>query len=370
MSRNGSGTAQVPNSFSTRTTISSSAVNANFSSVASDLTNSLALDGQSTMTGQFKASTGSAATPSISFGSDTDTGFYRSSGNTIGIAAGGAVVGTIGANGITDANSYVVVGLPTGFGPVPWSASTAPTGWVRCNGRTIGNASSGATERANADTENLFTHLWNNHADSVLAVSGGRGASAAADYAANKTIALFDIRSAAVIGTDDMGNSAAGRLGTIHTTPTIIGTAAGTETVALVEANNGPHTHTGPSHTHTYSSTTGAVSTTHTHTVSGTSGAEASHAHTIAVTTATDTSTSGGGTRVTGVTQGSGVSTTAGTSHTHAISFESQTESNGHTHTVSGTTAAGGTGATGSSGSGTAHSNLQRSIVFPFILKL
>lgn len=325
MSRNGSGTASVPNSFSTGTTISSSAVNANFSSVASDLTNSLALDGQSTMTGQIKAATGSAATPSISFGSDTNTGFYRSDADTIGIACGGSSVATISSSGIVDSNSNVVVGLPTGLGPLPWSAATAPTGWVRCNGRTIGNASSGATERANADTVNLFTHLWNNHADSVLAVSGGRGASAAADYAANKTIALFDTRGSAIAGTEDMGSTVAGRINSIHTTSTTIGTRGGAQTHTLSTSEI-------PSHSHVFS---------------GTTDGGGDHAHTVSQVTATDTSTSGGGQRVTTVSTGSGISTsTAGS----------------HTHTFNGTTVvAGGAGS---------HANLQPTIVFPMIIKL
>jgi hypothetical protein len=68
--------------------------------------------------------------------------------------------------------------------------TTADTGWVLMNDTTIGNASSGATGRANADTSALFTLLWTNTADAQCAVSTGRGASAAADYAANKTIAL------------------------------------------------------------------------------------------------------------------------------------------------------------------------------------
>ncbi len=65
-------------------------------------------------------------------------------------------------------------------------------GFVRLNGRNIGSAVSGATERANADTQDLFEHLW--QTDSTLAVSGGRGVSATADFEANKTIALPDFR--------------------------------------------------------------------------------------------------------------------------------------------------------------------------------
>lgn len=88
----------------------------------------------------------------------------------------------------------------------------AVSGWVRSNGLSIGSASSGATERANADTEDLFTLLWNQ--DSSLSVSGGRGANAAADWAANKTIALPDLRHRLLAGLGDMGNSNAGRIAT------------------------------------------------------------------------------------------------------------------------------------------------------------
>lgn len=85
------------------------------------------------------------------------------------------------------------------------------TGWVRDNGRTIGSASSGATERANADTSALFSYLWNNFSNTICPVSTGRGANATADFDANKTITLPDKRGYVPGGLDDMGNSAAGR---------------------------------------------------------------------------------------------------------------------------------------------------------------
>jgi hypothetical protein len=103
------------------------------------------------------------------------------------------------------------------------------TGFVRANGRTIGSATSGATERANADTSALFAFLWG--ADANLAVSGGRGASAAADYAANKTLTLPDWRGRSIAGLDDMGSSAAGRLTASYfgTAATVLGAAGGAE---------------------------------------------------------------------------------------------------------------------------------------------
>jgi hypothetical protein len=39
------------------------------------------------------------------------------------------------------------------------------SGFVRQNGRTIGSATSGATERANADVQALFEYLWNTDAN-------------------------------------------------------------------------------------------------------------------------------------------------------------------------------------------------------------
>ena len=104
------------------------------------------------------------------------------------------------------------------------------TGWVRDNGRTLGSASSGATERANTDTEALYTFLWNTFSNTICPVSTGRGANAAADFAANKTITLPDKRGYIPGGLDDMGNSAASRYanvpvvsGSVTTAGSVIG---------------------------------------------------------------------------------------------------------------------------------------------------
>jgi hypothetical protein len=133
--------------------------------------------------------------------------------------------------------------LATGDIKSQYSTNTL-AGWVRANGRTIGNASSGATERANADTSALFTFLYN--ADGSLAVSGGRGASAAADYAANKTITLPDFRGRVLASFDDMGNSAAGRLTTSTMTGNGIGAVASSgQLQTLITANLPAYTPTG-----------------------------------------------------------------------------------------------------------------------------
>lgn len=80
-------------------------------------------------------------------------------------------------------------------------------GWLPCNGLTIGSALSGANH-ASADNEALFLFLW--QTDESLVVVGGRGANAAADWAANKRLTLPDMRGRVLAGLDTMGNSAAG----------------------------------------------------------------------------------------------------------------------------------------------------------------
>ncbi|MFZ9336325.1 MAG: hypothetical protein ACO248_10665, partial [Burkholderiaceae bacterium] len=45
-------------------------------------------------------SSGTAAAPALTFASDTDTGIYRKSANTIGVACGGSEVAAISSSGI------------------------------------------------------------------------------------------------------------------------------------------------------------------------------------------------------------------------------------------------------------------------------
>lgn len=85
-------------------------------------------------------------------------------------------------------------------------------GFVRMNERTIGNVGSGATERANADTEALFIYIWTNFSDALAPVSGGRGATASSDFAANKTITVPSMQGITAGGLDDMGGTVANRI--------------------------------------------------------------------------------------------------------------------------------------------------------------
>lgn len=65
-----------------------------------------------------------------------------------------------------------------------------PSGWIRLQIGTIGSEGSGATLLASSQAQNLYYLLWNRMANAQCPVTGGRGASAAADFSANKPIAL------------------------------------------------------------------------------------------------------------------------------------------------------------------------------------
>lgn len=131
------------------------------------------------------------------------------------------------------------------------------SGFVRANGRTIGNASSAATERAADNVQALFEKLWAKDVG-AFEVIGGRGASALADWAANKQIYLPDFRGRTLFGANSMGAGNSGRLSlaNIQTTgadqntagtggagPDVIGSHGGAETVALTEAQLAAHDH-------------------------------------------------------------------------------------------------------------------------------
>ena len=146
----------------------------------------------------------------------------------------------------------------------------APTGWIIGNGGTIGSATSGSTTRANADTEALFTLFWNNFTNGTLPIfnSDGsvssRGASAAVDFAANKRLRIFDLRTRYDRGADlGLGFNTSLFVGTTqadsvgphrHTLPRTsvdsagvatvhsVGTAAGTIDTSLTDSSIGDET--------------------------------------------------------------------------------------------------------------------------------
>jgi len=199
------------------------------------------------------------------------------------------------------------------------------TGWVRCNGRTIGSATSGATELQSATTEALFKYLWT----TPLAMfdSGGVAATkttAAADWTANCQMAVPDMRGRCIFGEDDMGNTAAGRLTAagFGADGKVLGNSGGAEQRTLAAANLPAHTHSG---------TTGNESASHTHGFSGTTGGEsAQHTHPVNNQGSLGGYQSGGG--LGAAVAGTGNTGVNSVDHTHTFSGTTATPSAQHTH--------------------------------------
>lgn len=89
----------IPNTFLPSTTISSTAMNQNFSEVADGIEASLALDGTDTMTGVLRLANGSAAAPALTFGSDLNLGIFRKTTDELGFTTAGVLAAHIDAAG-------------------------------------------------------------------------------------------------------------------------------------------------------------------------------------------------------------------------------------------------------------------------------
>jgi len=112
--------------------------------------------------------------------------------------------------------------------------TTADVGFIMADDGSIGSASSGASNRANADTEALYTLLYNNMSDAECPVTTGRGASAAADFAANKSLTI-PLTLGRAIGVAGTGASLTART---------LGDTVGEETHAQTVAETAAHSHT------------------------------------------------------------------------------------------------------------------------------
>lgn len=110
-------------------------------------------------------------------------------------------------------------------------------GWIAANDMSIGSATSGATGRANKDTWPLFSFLWNGVSNANAPVSGGRGVSAIADFAANKTLTIPKVlgRAIASMGLPSSGGQAI---------TWALGQVTGEELHVLTVPELAAHTHT------------------------------------------------------------------------------------------------------------------------------
>lgn len=105
--------------------------------------------GIATVTGAILGADGTAALPSFSFSSDTDTGMYRAGANSIGFATGGSSRWTIDSNGSflsALSGGTAVIRAPNGTAASPAFSFTGDTGTgiYRSAVNTLGFAAAGA----------------------------------------------------------------------------------------------------------------------------------------------------------------------------------------------------------------------------------
>lgn len=234
MPRNGSGQASLAEpAFIPGTTIESAAVNADFADIISMLTDSLAADGQTTMTGGIKAYPGSATGPSYTWASSPTDGFYLSGSHQIGLAINGAFVGFFNANGFN-----TTAGQPTGtpIGAIhDFAGSTAPAGWYLCFGQNV--------------SRTTYALLF-----AIIGTTYGAGDGLT-------TFGLPDCRGRMTAGQDNMGGTPANRITVAggNFDGTVLGSSGGSQNQTLTTANLAAHTHglssgtlTDPGHTHAH----------------------------------------------------------------------------------------------------------------------
>ena len=242
-------------------------------------------------------------------------------------------------------------------------------GYVRLNGRTIGSSASGATERANADTEALYTELW---AYSTITVAAGKGASAAADFAANKPLTLPDASGRGIFGMDDLGAGARSVLTSATITgPTLPGSTGGAQTLTIAQANLPSYSLTGGSGNVSVTGTSNPESADHSHTFSGTTTTNnVGHTHGGVVLSGNTGPVNGTGSNAFPVlTLNTGSTAGESTSHTHDYSGSTSGMSASHNHTFTGT----GTASSitiSSGGSGTAASKLPPVLLLMIYIRL
>lgn len=211
-------------------------------------------------------------------------------------------------------------------------------GWVVLNGTSIGNAASGATQLASSQAQLLFQYLWNGFSNTQCPVSGGRGATALADFNANKTITITAMQGIGVIGVDGMGGVTTGHLvgvpvasGAVTTPGSIVG--QNLHTLILSEM---------ASHAHNFSSTTGTMNQSDPH----------NHGASV----------SGGVLGSNGSISGTGTGATSALNGATAITVSIGNTSINHNHNYSGST-----DAQGGNGS---HNNVQFSALVYWYMKL
>jgi microcystin-dependent protein len=271
MSRNGSGIYSVPNTFVSGNTVTAAGHNGNWTDVATEMTNSVAADGQTSMTGPLKAANGTVGSPAITFAADPDTGIYHIGANNLGIGVNGAKVLDVSTTGLNVVGTVKQAGfalLPVGV-ILPYGGSSAPSGYLFCDGSSLLRAS---------------------YADLFTAIGTTYGSADGTHFT------LPDLRGRVIAGKE----ASATRLTSTYFggDSTALGATGGSESHTLITAELASHSHTATDsgHTHTYTA----------HTNSTNSGASGSFTYLDTIPGALSTTSGSGTANITVGNAGSG----------------------------------------------------------------
>lgn len=150
----------------------------------------------------------------------TDTAAARSEA-----AAALAALDTSVSASLATLSSQIAGVFPAGFGPLPWSRTTEPAGWIFADGRVL-TAATPYTALRTAYINDGFPH--------------------GQDGSGNPKVP--DMRGVVPAGRDNMGGTAAGRLAGATALSAFLGQENVTLTLAQIPAHN--HAVTDPGHTH------------------------------------------------------------------------------------------------------------------------
>jgi hypothetical protein len=125
--------------------------------------------------------------------------------------------------------------------------SVVDAGWLWMDGKTIGNAASGATSRANADTWELFLHLYKDQDNTLLPIQASNGSAsvrtttgtpdenALTDFNLNKRLPLPFANGCNFAALDNMGGTSRNLVTAAQAD--VLGGRVGAETVPILRAN-------------------------------------------------------------------------------------------------------------------------------------
>ena len=237
-----------------------------------------------------------------------------------------------------DYSDFLDLILPPVGTIMPFVGSTAPTGWLLCDGAQYPSTTY----------------------PKLSALCGTKFGSASAG-----NFKVPDLRGRVMAGLD----SSQSEFDTI-------GKTGGVKSVTLTVSNMPAHTHTTPAHTHT-ASTSGLSAGSagdHGHTITASTDSTGAHTHTTTPSTGTKDNTTTGGTanRLTTATDTfvTNYSTTSSGAHSHSVTATAS-NAGSHTHSVSGTVSIdnSGSGTSGSNGSGSAVNTLNPYITMNHIIR-